>query len=181
MIQTSFYSEKELLSLGFKSIGKGCRISRKACFYDIKKITIGNNVRIDDFCILSGNITLGPNIHISAYVALYGSKGIIMEDYTGVSARTTIYSAMDDFSGNYLIGPIHPEETTNVLGGAVVISKFSQIGAHCVIMPSIVLEEGTVIGAFSLVRHSTRSWSIYYGSPAHYVRNRSQEMKKLVY
>jgi galactoside O-acetyltransferase len=48
---------------------------------------------------------------------------------------------MDDFSGNYLIGPIHPEETTNVLGGAVVISKFSQIGAHCVIMPSIVLEE----------------------------------------
>ena len=147
MSKTSFYNEDELRALGFKSVGKGCCISRKACFYGIERMTIGNNVRIDDFCILSGHITLGSNIHISAYVALYGSKGIEMENFTGISARTTVYSAMDDFSGEYLVGPIHPMETTKVTGGPVIIKQFSQIGAHCVIMPSLVLAEGTMIGA----------------------------------
>ena len=181
MSQTSFYSEEELSSLGFRSIGTGCLISRKSCFYGIERMTIGDNVRIDDFCILSGDITLGSNIHISAYVALYGSKGIIMEDFTGISARTTVYSAMDNFSGEYLIGPIHPEGTTNVTGGTIVIKQFSQVGAHCVIMPSLTLAEGTVIGASSLVMHSTEPWGIYYGIPARFVRKRSQEMTRFVY
>ena len=169
MIQTSFYSEEELQLLGFKSIGKGCCISRKACFYGIDRMTIGDNVRIDDFCIMSGEITLGSNIHISAYVALYGSKGIIMEDFTGI------------FSGEYFIGPIHPIEKTKITGGTVIIKKFTQIGAHCIIMPSLTLEEGTVIGASSLVRHSTEPWGIYYGTPARFVRQRNQGMKKLCY
>ena len=181
MTHTSFYSEEELQVLGFKSIGKGCCISRKACFYGIDRMTIGDNVRIDDFCIMSGEITLGSNIHISAYVALYGSKGIIMEDFTGISARTTVYSAMDDFSGEYLVGPIHPRETTKVTGGTVIIKKFTQIGTHCIIMPSLTLEEGTVIGASSLVRHSTEPWGIYYGIPARFVRQRSKGMKKRCY
>lgn len=179
MSQTSFYSEEELRALGFKSIGKGCRISRKACFYGIESMSVGDNVRIDDFCILSGSISLGSHIHISAYVALYGSKGIVMEDYTGISSRTTVYSAMDDFSGEYLVGPIHPEEKTRVTGGPVIIKQFTQIGAHCVVMPSLTLAEGTVVGAMSLVRHSTEPWSIYYGTPARYVGPRKQEMKDL--
>ncbi len=181
MSQTSFYSEEELSNLGFRSIGRGCLISRKACFYGIEKMSIGDNVRIDDFCILSGDITLGSNIHISAYVALYGSKGIIMEDFTGISARTTVYSATDDFSGEYLIGPIHPQSTINVKGDTVIIRRFTQIGAHCVIMPSLTLAEGTVIGASSLLKHSTEPWGIYYGIPARFVRKRSQEMTKFVY
>ena len=32
---------------------------------------------------------------------------MVLEDYVGISPRTTIYSAMDDFSGDYLVGPIH--------------------------------------------------------------------------
>lgn len=55
---------------------------------------IGDNVRIDDFCILSGEITLGSNIHIGAYSALYGSMGIELENNTGISPRSTLFSAM---------------------------------------------------------------------------------------
>ena len=91
MKHSSFYSEEELLKIGFKSIGKGCLISRKTSFYGVDKISIGNNVRIDDFCILSGNITLGNNIHISAYVALYGAEGIVFEDYTGKKVSKFFY------------------------------------------------------------------------------------------
>ena len=64
-----FYSESELKNLGFKKIGSNVLISKKASLYGVSQMEIGDNVRIDDFCILSGNIMLGSNIHISAYVA----------------------------------------------------------------------------------------------------------------
>lgn len=91
-------------------------------------------MRIDDFCILSSNIILGYHIHIAAYCALYGSDyGITMEDYTGLSVRVTIYAAMDDFSGDYLIGPIHDTKYTNVTGGKVVLFRYFQIGEGSVV------------------------------------------------
>lgn len=180
MATTSFYSEEELLSMGFKSIGKGCCISRKASFYGISRMSIGDNVRIDDFCILSGNITIGSHVHISAYVALYGAEGIVFEDYTGISPRSTIYSAMDDFSGDYLIGPIHPEEYTNVTGGPVIVKQYSQIGCNSVIFPNLTIEEGVVVGACSLVKHSLVSWCIYTGIPAKKMKERSKVLIKFI-
>ena len=170
----SFYSESELKEIGFRFIGKQVKLSRKASIYSPQTITIGDNVRIDDFCILSGNITIGSNIHISAYVALYGSMGIVMEDYSGISPMSVVYSAMDDFSGNYLIGPIHPAETTNVNGGAVRICRFVQVGSNTIIFPNITINEGAVVGACSLVNKDIEEWSINYGVPAtkHKTRNR---------
>lgn len=177
---TSFYSEPELAGLGLKSYGKSVLISRFAKIYGAQNISIGDNVRIDDFCILSGHITLGSNIHISAYVALYGSKGIVLEDFTGISPQTTIYSAMDDFSGDYLIGPIHDESKTNVTGGPVIIKRFSQIGTKCCVFPNLTIGEGVAVGACSLVTKSLKEWGIYIGTPVRYLKPRSKKIKNLV-
>lgn len=170
----SFYSEEELRVLGLKKYGTNVKISRNAKFYGAQNISIGDNVRIDDFCILSGHITLGSNIHISAYVALYGAEGIVLEDYTGISPRSTIFSAMDDFGGDYLIGPIHDENLTNVTGGAVILKRFSQIGAHCVIFPNITIGEGTVLGAMALATKDLPSWGIYVGQPCRRIGDRKK-------
>lgn len=177
MLSSSFYTEVELQKIGFKSIGKCCRISRFARFYGIHNISIGDNVRIDDFCILSGKITIGSHIHISAYVALYGAKGIVLDDYSGISPKSVIYSAMDDFSGDFLIGPIHPESTTNVLGGIVHICKYVQIGTNTVIFPNLTIGEGTVVGACSLVTKNLEEWGVYVGVP---VCRRKERSKKLL-
>ena len=56
MSQNSFYNPEEVLQLGFKSVGENVLISRFARFYGIGNMEIGNNVRIDDFSILSGKI-----------------------------------------------------------------------------------------------------------------------------
>lgn len=168
----SFYNKEELLKLGFKSVGNNVLISRKSSFYGIENISIDNNVRIDDYCILSGHIELGSNIHISAYCALYGTMGIVMEDFTGVSARCTIYSAVDDFSGDYLIGPMADGSLTNVNGGLVVIKKYSQIGAGCVIMPNTTIGEGVAVGAMAFINKSLDEWSIYAGVPAKKIKDR---------
>lgn len=166
--------------LGLKSYGKNVLISRFARIYSADNITIGDNVRIDDFCILSGSITLGSHIHISPYVALYGALGIVFEDYTGISAHSVVYSAMDDFSGDYLVGSVHPAELTNVTGGRVLIKRFSQIGVNCVVFPNLTLFEGVAVGACSLVTHSLQSWGIYVGTPVQRIKDRSTRLKSLV-
>lgn len=136
-------------------------------------------MRIDDFCILSGKIKIGSNIHISAYCALYGSHVIELEDYTGLSARTTIFSAMDDFSGDYLIGPIHDSKYTNVYGGKVLIKKYSQIGVGSVIFPDLTIHQGCVVGAMSLVRESLPEWGIYAGIPCRKIKDRKKGLLNL--
>ncbi len=170
----SFYTSDELAQMGFKSVGKDVKISRKASIYGIELISIGDNVRIDDFCILSGNITLGSHIHIGAYVAMYGSMGIKLEDYTGISPRTTLFSAMDDFGGDYLIGPIHSENTTHVTGGEILLKQLSQIGSGCTLFPGVTIGEGTVVGAMSLVRTSLPEWVVAAGIPARILRERKR-------
>lgn len=177
---SSFYTEKELSELGLKRYGKKVLISRKCSIYGAENIEIGDNVRIDDFCILSGKIRIGSNIHISASVFLYGANGIELEDYTGISPKSTIYSAMDDFSGDYLIGPIHDSISTNVKGGKVTLCRFSQIGCNSVIFPSVRIEEGAVIGAMSLVTHTVPAWEIWVGVPAKFFKRRNKDLLRFV-
>ena len=47
----SFYSARELRKIGLKKYGDNVKISRFANFYSPEKINIGDNVRIDDFCV----------------------------------------------------------------------------------------------------------------------------------
>ena len=175
----SFYSQEELESIGFRSLGTSVLISRNARFYGADRMSIGNHVRIDDFCILSGNITLGSFIHISAYCALYGSNGIEMEDYSGLSPRCTVLSATDDFSGEYFIGPMVEQYLTNVTGGKVLIKKYSQLGAGCVVFPDLTIDEGVAVGAMSLVNRSLPAWSICTGVPAKKLKDRSKGLLDL--
>lgn len=65
-MKSNFYTEQELSELGLKSFGKNVLISRKCSIYGADNVTIGSHVRIDDFCVLSGHITIGNYIHISA-------------------------------------------------------------------------------------------------------------------
>ena len=172
----SFLSQNQIEDLGIIH-GTNVLISDKCSIYgtDIK---IGNNVRIDDFTILSGKITLGNNIHIGAYCAIYGKFGIVMEDYTGLSPRCTIFSASDDFSGNYLISPMNPEKYTNVQGYQVTLKKYVQIGSGTVIMPDLTINEGAAIGAMSFVKDSIPKFQIWAGNPLRFIKTRRTEMVK---
>lgn len=170
---------EELKKIGIKRLGKNVFISRKASIYSPENIEIGNNVRIDDFCILSGKIEIGNYVHIAAYTALYGKYGIRIKDFCGCSARCTIYSATDNFSGEYMISPMIPEELTNVIGGEVLLEKYVQLGANTVVMPNIRIEEGTSVGAMSFVNKNLEEWSIYAGIPCKKLKNRSKKLLEL--
>lgn len=172
----SFYSQEELGKIGFKSIGSNTLISRFARFYGVENMEIGSNTRIDDFCILSGQIKLGNYIHISAYCALYGKFGVELEDYSGLSPRCTVFSATDDFSGDYLIGPLVDPKYIRLIGGKVLIEKYSQLGSNCVVLPSVTIHEGVAVGAMSLINKDLMPWGIYTGIPAKILKERSKKL-----
>ncbi|WP_197539159.1 acyltransferase [Formosa agariphila] len=137
--------------MGVKSFGTDVYISRFARLYNPGDLVIGSHVRIDDFCILSGKITLGSHIHISAYCALYGKYGIVMKDFSGLSPRCTLFSASDDFNGDYLMSPMSKPIHNHIISGEIFLEKYSQIGANSTILPNVVVSEGAVTGAMSLV------------------------------
>ena len=83
----SFFDRDELIKIGFKSIGEDVLISRKASFYSPEKMSFGNHVRIDDFCLLSGSIAVGDYVHISAYSCIFaGDSGVVIGDFSGISS-----------------------------------------------------------------------------------------------
>lgn len=176
---SSFYTDNELAKLGLKSYGNNVLISRNSTIYGAGSISLGDNVRVDDFCLLSGNIEIGSYVHISAYSALYGAGGIKIGDFCGVSPRSTIFSASDDFSGEYMISPMVPLELTNVQKDSVVMNNYTQLGASTVIMPGVTIDEGAVTGAMSLVLKNLDAWTINAGIPAQKLKDRSKKVKKL--
>jgi acetyltransferase-like isoleucine patch superfamily enzyme len=153
-------------------------ISEKACFYG--NIKIGNNVRIDDFCILTGDITIGDNIHIACFCFLSGQNGIVLEDFTQVGPRSTLLSGSDDFSGLSLIGPTIPDEYKPLMKkGKIIMRKHAVMGAHCVIFPGVIMAEGAALGACSLANRSLPAWTISVGVPAIAKKTRDKTMLQL--
>ncbi|MGE5677214.1 MAG: acyltransferase [Pseudomonadota bacterium] len=175
----SFYSETELQALGFRKVGKYVQISRHACFYQPDSISVGDHVRIDDFCILSGRIDIGCFVHIAAYCGLYGNSGIVMKDFSGLSSRVSIYSVSDDYSGNYLTNPTVPDKYKDMISGEVILEKHVIIGAASVILPKVRIGEGTAVGSLSLVLKDLEPWKIYAGIPCRQIKDRSKGLLDL--
>jgi galactoside O-acetyltransferase len=170
-----FYTAEELKELGLKSYGHNVLLSKKASLYGINNIEIGNNVRIDDFCILSGSIKLGNNIHIAAYTLLgAGSYGIELEDFAGLSSRCAVYAQSDDYTGYSLANSTISEKYKKVSGGKVLLKRHVIIGTGTTILPNVTIGEGSSVGAMSLVNKSLGEWGIYFGIPCRKINNRSK-------
>lgn len=174
---TSFYSSEEVKCLGFEHIGENVLVSKKASIYASNMISIGDNVRIDDFCILSGKIHIGSHIHISAYTGLFGGKsGICLEDFVTISSRCVLYADSDDYSGEFLTNPMIPDKYTNVTGGLVYLGEHAILGTNCTVLPNVRINEGVAVGAMSLVIRDLEAWKMYVGIPCKYLKERSRRL-----
>ena len=172
-----FYSQDEMKTLGLKSYGSNVLISDKASIYSPATIEIGNNVRIDDFCILSGKIVLGNFIHIAAYTAFYGGEaGITVKDFSNFSSRVAVYAVSDDYSGETMTNPMVPDKYKNVEQRPVFIGKHCIFGCGSIILPGVTIEEGASFGAMSLIRESCAGWAIYVGAPCKMIKERSNKL-----
>ncbi len=176
----AYYTQEELSKIGFKQIGKNVKISTKASIYNYGQIEIGDNSRIDDFCVISGKIQIGKNVHITPYCLVAGGeKGIVFKDFTTIAYGVQVFTQSDDYSGKTMANSTVPIKFKNEFKKKVVLEKHSIVGAGSIILPGVMLAEGTSVGTMSLVRTNTEPWSIYIGIPAKKIKNRKKDLLKL--
>jgi len=176
----AYYTEDELAILGFKYCGANVKISNKASIYNTELIEIGDNSRIDDFCVLSGNIKIGCYVHITPMCLVAGGiKGIVIGDFVALAYGVKIFTQSDDYSGKTMTNSNVPIKYKNEIKKQITIGKHSIVGAGAIIMPGVQLLEGTSIGAMSLVLKSTDEWSIYIGNPAKKLKDRRRDLLDL--
>lgn len=175
-----YYTDEQLSKVGFKFIGKDVKISDKASIYNYNQIEIDDYSRIDDFCVISGKIKIGKNVHITPMCLLAGGeKGIIFEDFTTMAYGVKIFTQSDDYIGETMTNSTIPKKFKNEYKKEIIIRKHSIIGAGSIVMPGVILEQGTSVGAMSLVLKSTEPWGIYVGSPAKRIKDRKKDLLEL--
>lgn len=175
-------TDQQLKDYGFLHIGKNVRISDKASIYGASRISVGDNTRIDDFCVLSageGGIFLGRNIHIAVFCSLMGQGKIEMKDFSGLSSRVAVYSSSDDYTGRSLTNPTVPEKYKKVAHGPVILGKHVIVGVGAVILPNVEIADGSAVGALSMVTKNVEAGIIVSGVPAKKVMVRKQNIFSL--
>ena len=178
---SNFLSRRELSELGIRSYGEDIFIGRHAILYNPEGLILGNHVRIDDFTIISGTVTLGNYIHISQFCGLYGGdEGILMDDFSGLSAKCSVYAVSDDYTGLSMTNPMIPMKyKPTSITKAVHIGKHAVIGCNSVILPGVDIPEGAAVGSMSLVTRSLEPWSINTGIPAKKKSERHKDILNL--
>lgn len=172
----NFYTVEELKQFNFKKIGKNVKISKNCSIYFPHKMELGSNIRIDDFCILSGKISIGSYVHISASVLLFGGiSGIFIDDFSSISSRSAIYSSTDDYMGNALVNPTISASFRSVTNLPVFLGKHALIGTGCTVLPGVKIGEGASIGAMSLINKDIQPWTVNIGIPVRFLKKRNKE------
>lgn len=175
-----FLSQEQLNSMGFKSLGKNVRISDKAAIHNADRIEIGHNSRIDDFCVISGKVTIGRNVHIAVFCNIAGgTEGVTLEDFAGIAYGCHVFSQTDDYTGRTLTNPTVPARYKGETKKAVHIGRHSIVGTNSLIFPGVTLSEGCSVGALSMVTKSTEEWSVYVGVPAKRIKERNRSLLDL--
>jgi len=176
----AYLSRSELEGMGFKSLGENVLISDKASIYDYGKIAIGDNSRIDDFCVISGRVDIGRFNHITPMCLVAGGQsGILFEDFCTLAYGVKVFSQSDDYSGESLVNSLVPKEFKNEILEPVKLGKHVVVGAGSIIFPGVNIAEGCSVGAMSLVANSTKPWGIYVGIPVRRIKERKQDLIEL--
>lgn len=102
-------------------------------------VTLGENVLIAPFCVLTTNIRIGNCVHINPQCGI-GHDSII-GDYT------TLYWNVN-------------------VSGAVRVGVMCELGSQTVILQQLTLENGVITGAGSVVTKDVEAWAIVKGVPA---------------
>jgi acetyltransferase-like isoleucine patch superfamily enzyme len=172
------YSPEELRSLGL-TFGHDVFVDRSCRFYGANEIHLGDHVRIDANCVIScgaGGVRIGSFVHISVGVAILGSGGLVMEDFTGLSAHVCVFSSTDDYIGGAMTNPTVPSALRNVKDAPVILRRHAVVGAGSVVLPGVELGVGAAIGALTVVRKSVPAFAIAAGNPMRIVGKRGRDM-----
>jgi galactoside O-acetyltransferase len=164
----------------FAEVGDNVLISTRAVFYQPEMMRFGENSRVDDFCLLSGAVTLGRNVHLAAFSHVAGgSAGVVFDDFSGCAYGCHVLTQSDDYSGSSLTNPTVPHHFKNETFAAVRIGRHAILGTGTIVLPGCDVGDGVSTGAGTVITRPLEEWTIYVGQPARAVAPRSKDLLQL--
>jgi acetyltransferase-like isoleucine patch superfamily enzyme len=148
-------------------IGRDCVIRSGACMYS--EVSVGDMVSFGHNVIIREKVRIGKNTLIGTGVVIDGSCDIgeWASIQTGGYLCTNCRIEDSVFLGPHVVltNDKYVAQKKTKLAGPTV-RKGASVGANSLLMPSIEIGEGSIIGAHSLVTHNVPARSIYAGVPA---------------
>lgn len=96
-----------------------------------------------------------------------------------MAANTVIYSASDDYSGEYMTAQAIPHKYVKFNGGKVTLGRHVIMGSGCTVLGPTNIGEGCSIGAMTLINKDLDPWGVYAGIPAKRRKDRSRNLLNL--
>ncbi len=190
------FSRKIFYRLLFKKMGKGVILGKHLTIRHPEKILLGNNVIIDDYCVLDAKgdeksgISLADKVIISRNTILSCKGGKIeVGENTNIGTCCLIHSESSVKLGRniliaaytYLVGggnhdflridiPIIAQPSVNL--GGIVIQDNVWLGARVTVLDGVTVGSGTVVGAAALVNKNLPEFVVAAGVPARVIKRR---------
>jgi galactoside O-acetyltransferase len=116
--------------LAFRARGEDVQIYPRAHSVSPEVISIGDSVIIDDFVFLVGGLEtrIGSFVHLASFSSYVGRGRLVIEDFVSISSGARIYTGIDDFSGESLVGPAVPEPFRQPTRTFAHIGKYALVG-----------------------------------------------------
>ena len=181
LIYSFVKKSKGLAVNNFKSVGEDTFIDEKAYFRRPHLVSIGNKCSIDAGAYITTGAVFGSYVHVGPYVSVIGGESglLIAEDFSTFAAGSRVVCLGEEHRGKGLIGPAIPSQFRDTLvGGIVKVERFVNVLTNAVILPGVVLAEGSVIGANSVISFDTEPWGVYLGNPARKIKLRDSSRMK---
>lgn len=157
-------------------IAESARVSKLADIEDSAKgsrIVIGDHVTIDSFVKIKpagglGDLVIGAHSILNSGVVIYTGNGMTIGRHVMVAANCVFSPTSHEYKSRHVL-IMHQgfKAAAEVKGGraGIVIEDDVWIGAGCVILEGAYLQQGSVVGAGSVVRGTLERYAVYAGSP----------------
>jgi acetyltransferase-like isoleucine patch superfamily enzyme len=178
----------------FAEIGQGVVFGQNVVLRHPHKMKIGDNVVIDDYCVLDAKGCQGIDFIIGNHVIL--SRGCILSakdgklsvgDNTNFGANCLVYAVKEVKIGKdtllaaqcYVGGSMYHIERTDIppiqqgsYANGVSIGDGCWLGAGVKVMDGVAIGDGVVLGTGAVVNKNIESFTVAVGVPAKVIKKR---------
>ena len=166
-----FFDKSKLRSCGTNVIiGKTVRIRYP------EFVEIGDNVIIDDFTYISTSLKLHSNTHISSGCKIIGGKNAFVEmfPFSTLAPNVVLSAGSDDYTDGIATPMVPSKFKASAIIGKIIINKHCIVGANSVVLPNVIFNEGSTLGALSLANKDLEEYKVYAGIPAKLIKARNK-------
>lgn len=170
-MENIFFDVTKLKSCGTNVIiGKTVRIRYP------ELVEIGDNVIIDDFTYISTSLKLHSHTHISSGCKIIGGKNAFVEmfSFSTLAPNVVLSPGSDDYTDGIATPMVPLKFKACAVIGKIIINKHCIVGAGSVVLPNVIFNEGSTLGALSLANKDLEAYRVYAGIPAKYIKSRNK-------